>query len=72
MNGASSKPGAHGEPLMRWCKIEYVGLMSEHVITSWGRNADVGIQGYELAEEEVKISLDAFRAQYTSIDGTVA
>lgn len=36
------------------------------------QNADVLAQGYELAEEEVKISLDAFRTQYTSIDGTVA
>lgn len=30
------------------------------------------VQGYELAEDEVKISLDAFRSQYTSIDGSVS
>ncbi|RYC64592.1 hypothetical protein CHU98_g1623 [Xylaria longipes] len=29
-------------------------------------------RGYELAEDEVKISLDAFRSQYTSIDGSVS
>lgn len=29
-------------------------------------------QGYELAEDEVKMSLDTFRTHYTSVDGSVS
>ncbi|KAJ8128862.1 hypothetical protein O1611_g4773 [Lasiodiplodia mahajangana] len=47
-----------------------------NIVKAWRawRTAHEMVQdrGYELAEEEVKISLDAFRTQYTSIDGTVA
>ncbi|TRX98763.1 hypothetical protein FHL15_000105 [Xylaria flabelliformis] len=46
------------------------------VVKAWRawRTAHEMVQdrGYELAEDEVKISLDAFRSQYTSIDGTVS
>lgn len=33
--------------------------------------ADDGSQGYELAEDELTISLDRFKMEYTSADGSV-
>lgn len=59
---------------MRWCKTEYADCLI-NTDTCFGSSTRIltnslSPQGYELAEEEVKISLDRFRAEYTNDDGS--
>jgi hypothetical protein len=66
---------------MRWSRTEYVCPRSqnrESAQRSQSRRSTVsyyyeanGIKEYELAEEEVKISLERFRDEYCNPDGSI-
>jgi hypothetical protein len=71
---------------MRWSRTEYVCLKSLIVDYEWNRatclvaqlcytipvhQTDSVTKEYELAEEEVKISLDRFRDEYCNPDGSI-
>jgi hypothetical protein len=77
--------GGPGGPSMRWSRIEYVCLKSL-IDYKWNRatrlvaqlcykitahQTDCLAKEYELAEEEVKISLDRFRDEYCNPDGSI-
>ena len=64
--------GEHGGQYMRCVRIGYA-LEARNSLTSGERynfaDADGCFKGYELADEEVKISLEEFRAQYGDPNG---
>lgn len=57
--------GGHGEQFTRWSTTEYAPRettdLAQHKVTN-------AAQGYELSEEELKITLDEFKRQYAGAD----
>ena len=55
----------HGVPYTKCVKTEYVLLLGSALLPQ----LITLLQGYELAEEEVRISLDDFRERYAHVGG---
>lgn len=51
------------------CQDRVCGEICQHFIAKFPTNAQPGGQGYELSEEEVRISLDDFRDKFADING---
>jgi hypothetical protein len=56
--------GALGELCTRWFRIEYAPKLTTITLFT-----NAPLKGYELAEEEVRISLEDFKVQYSGVDG---
>ena len=62
--------GAPGGRSTRWCRTGYATTSAGAAPSGAGPLLTPPAQGYELAEDEVKISLDRFRNVYTNDDGS--
>lgn len=61
--------GAHGGPSTRCARIAYVEKSFKCCRKIRSANAHPWAQGYELSEEEVRISLDDFRDKFADVNG---